>query len=72
MLILDNYGMTFNQFIDRNFISSFQKGDESRKPFRQNYTGIRMFTSLWNWRAALIQFNEALEKWKQIYSYTDE
>lgn len=72
MLILDNYGMTFNQFIDKDFIGSFQKGDETRKPFRQNYTGIRMFTSLWNWRAALIQFNEALDKWKQNYSYTDK
>ena len=72
MLVLDNYGMTFSQFIDRDFINSFQKGDDSRKPFRQNYTGIRMFTSLWNWRAALIQFNETLNKWKQEHTYTDE
>jgi hypothetical protein len=42
---------------DKDFIKSFQHGDEERKPFRQNYTGIRMFTSLWNWRASLIKFN---------------
>jgi hypothetical protein len=57
MLVLDNYGMTFSQFIDKDFIKSFQHGDEERKPVRQNYTGIRMFTSLWNWRAGLIKFN---------------
>jgi hypothetical protein len=57
MLVLDNYGMTFSQFIDKDFIKSFQHGDEERKPVRQNYTGIRMFTSLWNWRASLIKFN---------------
>lgn len=63
MLVLDNYGMTISQFIDRDFIKSFQHGSEERKPFRQNYTGIRMFTALWNWRASLMKFNEALDKW---------
>ena len=63
MLVLDNYGMTISQFIDRDFIKSFQHGSEERKPFRQNYTGIRMFTALWNWRASLIKFNEVLDKW---------
>lgn len=63
MLILDNYGMTISQFIDRDFIKSFQHGSEERKPFRQNYTGIRMFTALWNWRASLMKFNEVLDKW---------
>lgn len=63
MLILDNYGMTISQFIDRDFIKSFQHGSEERKPFRQNYTGIRMFTALWNWRASLMKFNEILDKW---------
>lgn len=63
MLVLDNYGMTISQFIDRDFIKSFQHGSEERKPFRQNYTGIRMFTALWNWRASLMKFNEVLDKW---------
>lgn len=72
MLVLDNYGMTFSQFIDKDFIKAFQKGDETRKPFRQNYTGIRMFTALWNWRAALIKFNEALAQWQAEHGYTDE
>jgi hypothetical protein len=69
MLILDNYGMTFSQFIDRKFIKSFQHGNEERKPFRQNFTGIRMFTSLWNWRASLLKFNDALDKWMIANDY---
>ena len=72
MLVLDNYGMNFSQFIDKDFIKSFQHGDEERKPVRQNYTGIRMFTSLWNWRAGLIKFNEELAKWQKAHSYSDE
>ena len=72
MLVLDNYGMTFSQFIDKDFIKSFQHGDEERKPVRQNYTGIRMFTSLWNWRAGLIKFNQALYNWQKSHGYSDE
>ena len=30
-----------------------------------------MFTSMWNFRAALGQFREALSKWKTDTSYTD-
>ena len=69
MLVLDNYGMTFSQFIDRDFIKSFQHGNEERKPFRQNYTGIRMFTALWNWRASLMKFNEVLDRWMADHGY---
>lgn len=72
MLVLDNYGMTFSQFIDKDFIKSFQHGDEERKPVRQNYTGIRMFTSLWNWRASLIKFNQALYDWQKEHGYSNE
>lgn len=72
MLVLDNYGMTFSQFIDKDFIKSFQHGDEERKPVRQNYTGIRMFTSLWNWRVSLIKFNETLNEWQKSHGYSDE
>ena len=72
MLVLDNYGMTFSQFIDEDFLSSFRHSKDEHKPLRQNYNGIRMFTALWNWRAGLIKFNNALEKWQSEHSYTDE
>jgi hypothetical protein len=26
---------------------------------------------MWNWRAGLMQFNEALAEWKQQHSYSD-
>ena len=71
MLVLDNYGMKFSQFIDNDFIRAFQASAEERKPFRQNFTGIRMFTSLWNWRAGLMRFNEAFGKWQSDNKYTD-
>lgn len=72
MLVLDNYGLTFGQFIDKDFIKSFQKGDETRKPFRQNFTGIRMFTALWNWRASLLKFNAEVQKWQTEHGYSEE
>lgn len=72
MLVLDNYGMNFSQFIDPKFIKGFQHGDEERKPYRQNYTGIRMFTSLWNWRASLIKFNNAYDEWVKSSGYTEQ
>lgn len=70
MLVLDNYGMTFSQFIDPEFIKLFQHGDSERKPFRQNFTGIRMFTSMWNWRASLLRFTDAVEAWRNKHDYT--
>ena len=59
MLVLDNYGMSFSQLMHSNAFKT-SKGD--RKPIRQNLKGIQMFTSLWNWRAALSRFNKAVEK----------
>lgn len=72
MLVLDNYGMSFSQFMDPTFIKKFQGGEEERQPIRQNFKGIQMFTSMWNFRAALGQFREALSKWKTDNSYTDD
>jgi hypothetical protein len=40
MLVLDNYGMSFSQFMDPDFIKKFQGGEEERQPIRQNFKGI--------------------------------
>ena len=72
MLVLKNYGMTFSQFANPDFIKTFQGGDEERKPIRQNFKGIQMFTSLWNARASLIQFNKAVDKWISENGYNSE
>lgn len=34
MLVLDNYGMSFSQFMDPDFIKKFQGGEEERQPIR--------------------------------------
>ena len=69
MLVLDNYGMSFSQLMHSNAFKT-SKGD--RKPIRQNLKGIQMFTSLWNWRAALSKFNKAVQKFKSDNEYSDE
>ena len=71
MLMLDNYGMSFSQLNDSEYIKAFQEGKEDRKPFRQNFTGIRMFTSMWNTRASLIKFTKALNDFKSQNNFTD-
>lgn len=71
MLVLDNYGMSFSQLYDTSFLEKFTN-DSKQLPFRANYHGIQMYVSLWNWRAALMQFQEAYNEWKDTNNYTDE
>lgn len=69
MIRLHNYGMTFSQMTSNAFCNKIQGGDDTRLPYRANYHGIQMFVSLWNWRAALSKFNEALNNWMQENKY---
>ena len=69
MIRLHNYGMTFSQMTSNEFCNKIQGGDDTRLPYRANYHGIQMFVSLWNWRAALSKFNEALDNWMQENQY---
>ena len=69
MIRLHNYGMTFSQMTSNEFCNKIQGGDDTRLPYRANYHGIQMFVSLWNWRAALSKFNEALNNWMQENQY---
>ena len=72
MIVLDNYGLSFSQLNSPEHINAFKQHEEDRKPFRQNFTGLRMFTSLWNARAALLKFNEAYADWKNANGFTEE
>ena len=72
MIRLHNYGMTFSQMTDPEFCNKIQGGDETRLPYRANYHGIQMFISLWNWRASLNKFNEALANWMQSNNYNSK
>lgn len=69
MIRLHNYGMTFSQMTSNEFCNKIQGGNDTRLPYRANYHGIQMFVSLWNWRAALSKFNEALNNWMQENKY---
>jgi len=42
------------------------------KPLRQNLKGLHMFTSLWNFRAGLYQFNNAYDTWLTDNSYNED
>ena len=72
MLVLNNYGLNLSQLYDEKFIKAFQSGEEKRKPFRQNFLGIQMFTSMWNFRAGLSKFNTALQKWMSKNNYSED
>lgn len=63
MIKLNNYGLRFSQLYDDKLLGNIYKKDGQSLPFRANYHGIQMFVSMWNWRAALINFNSALNQW---------
>jgi hypothetical protein len=52
MIVLNNYGLSFRQLMDKDFFED-QIGNTEMKPLRQNLKGLHMFTSLWNFRAGL-------------------
>ena len=69
MIKLNNYGLRFSQLYDDKLLSKTIKKGSNSLPFRANYHGIQMFVSMWNWRAALDNFNKALETWKANNKY---
>nr|DAF63667.1 MAG TPA: Helicase [Podoviridae sp. ctz6O13] len=72
MIVLNNYGLSFSQLNNPKYLNAFKQQEEDRKPLRQNFTGLRMFASLWNARAALLKFNEAYAEWKNANGFTEE
>lgn len=71
MLMLNNFGMTFSQMINEEYLEKFKPTTGERKPFRQNFVGIRMFTSMWNTRAALLNFNTKFKEWLASKTWSD-
>lgn len=73
MVVLNNYGLSFSQMTNKRFISQMQGSEGGyRRPYRQNFTGIRMFVSLWNARASLVNLLNTYDKWKSENNITDE
>ena len=70
MAVLGNYGLSFSQLMDPETFETTLK-DTDRKPLRQNLKGVHMFTSMWNFRAALGQFRDAYDTWQREYTYND-
>lgn len=67
-VILGNHGVSFKEFLTHRL----QQQLESGKFHRMDVLGARMFQSLWNFRAALINFNNALGNWTKTVNYTDD
>lgn len=61
MVVLNNHGLSFRELIYNNVREEVSKesSEASRKLWRKDILGIRMFSAMWNWRAALKNFNKA-------------
>lgn len=67
MVVLNNKGVSFNSLKFNRYKRMYEvsEGSVSRMhPFNDKYMGIGMFISLWNFRANLIQFNNAYKTWR--------
>lgn len=71
MIVLNNYGLTFSQLNSQNFLHEFQ-GEGDRSIVKKNFLGLRMYTSMWNFRASLLQFKNIYETWCSEHGYTEE
>lgn len=61
MLVLHNAGVSFNSLYRRTFQEIYRKAGQSEEfslPVRLRHNAIRMFASLWNFRANLTKFND--------------
>lgn len=63
MLVLHNAGVSFNSLYRRTFQEIYRKAGQAEDfslPVRLRHNAIRMFASLWNFRANLTAFNDAV------------
>jgi hypothetical protein len=67
MVILNNTGLSMTDLITERSIKALG----TTKPWSMNIMGIRMFTAMWNFRAGLQNFLEALKTWKTKNGYNE-
>ena len=65
--VLDTEGVSFESLIRNNYINKYYKVNVSESkqfnlPFESLPTGVRMYLSLWNFRASIINFNDQVKK----------
>lgn len=71
MFILESVGLFFNDLANHNTLSKYSS-EKSKWPFETDYTGIRMFISMWNYRANLDNFLKAYEAFRDSKGWSDE
>ena len=73
MVVLNNHGLSFSELIHQRISSELlaDTGKGAKKPFRMDALGVKMFAAMWNWRAALSNFNDKFTKWRKNYKYSD-
>ena len=70
MVLLNNHGLSFTELITHRIQKQLSgEGQKSKKPWRMDTLGVRMFTAMWNFRAGLENFISQLNKWKQENKY---
>lgn len=70
MVLLNNHGLSFTELITHRIQKQLSgEGQKSKKPWRMDTLGVRMFTAMWNFRAGLENFISQLDKWKSENKY---
>ncbi len=72
MVLLNNHGLSFTELITHRIQKLLNgDGEKSKKPWRMDTLGIRMFTAMWNFRAGLENFLIQLDNWKSENNYNE-
>lgn len=74
MEVLDNLGVSFRSLFSKDYMALYNlnvKGNIFTFPFDLEPTAIRMYFSIWNFRANLKNFLLRLEEWKETNNITD-
>lgn len=61
-IILDPRGITFGDLVNQK-VRGIESNDEIKFPFSNTAVAFRMYMSLWNFRARITKFNEAVDKY---------
>jgi len=72
MIPLNNYGLSFSEIVYGRIqkVLAGETGKHSGSPWRMDVLGIKMFTAIWNFRAALHNFNHVYQDWITEKGYT--
>lgn len=71
MIVLNPVGISFHDMWDPEYNKKLVEAGGKKAPFRMNFLGIQMFTSLWNSRAALMKFTKAVQDWTAANGYSE-